>query len=224
MACENSQWAKVLWVDDNGGRGNFYTKHPPVSYELIYNAPTFTGGQCPNVQYKVVIQAEGATTHTAWQAWGCGVLVQWTSVPMLGKIKGIVEKPDGRIWIQYVHPTLGDIEDIFSLDGNTTNSIFWTPACLRINNPYRVLQGTAHIIGIIRVDGQPDNCGNLPTPCDFRITDSRGLVFTKTFDSACPIVTVECSGDKCPSNTCEVDCRGHKCCYNSQGQVVKVIS
>jgi hypothetical protein len=221
MVCENAQWAKVHWVDVSGNKGSFYTEHLPVFYELVSNG--FIGGQCPNVQYKVVIEGIGATTHSGWQAWGCGVTVQWRSVAVTGKIKGIIEKSGNLIWIQYTHPSLGDAEKIFAIDNNQSHQVRWFPYCFKTSAPYFVLQGSAKIINIIRVDGLPDNCGNLPAPCDLKITDSRGLIYQKAFDNACPTVTVECSDERCPPGTCEVDCHGHKCCYNAQGNVVKVI-
>lgn len=224
MACENSQWARISWVDSNSGRGNFYTKHPPVSYQLISNTPTFTGGQCPNVQYKVQVRVRGATTHPLWvTSYGCNVPIVWRSTAFNGKIRGLVEKTNNALWVQYTHPVLGDIESLFSLDGDESNSLRWAFGCAQANSPYLYLKESAEIIGVIRVDGQPDNCGNLPSTCELKVTDARGLVFTKIFDGSCPTVRIECSNNKCPTNTCEVDCHGHKCCYNAQGQVVKVI-
>jgi hypothetical protein len=59
--------------------------------------------------------------------------------------------------------------------------------------------------------------------CVLKISDNRGAIFQQTFTDTCPVVKVECSNDVCPPGTCEVLCHGHKCCYNAQGNVVKII-
>lgn len=58
---------------------------------------------------------------------------------------------------------------------------------------------------------------------DFKITDKYGRTFFKKEYIECPIVTWVC-GKNCPSGTvCECEHDGHKCCFDSDGNLIAVI-
>lgn len=211
MACENSQWAKVLWVDDNGVKGSFYTKHPPVSYACAYD------------NWELAYKEPEFETYTGYAA-----------------ISNVVINYPLRVCLGNQYPVFGTLpvkdKTIFWVSNGLYNATFCVDGVPR---PARricnvLVSGSGNHGGSNCLAGlggwsisgnyEPYDLNKHSSGYKLSITDSRGLVFTKTFDNGCPSITVECSGDKCPSNTCEVDCRGHKCCYNSQGRVVKVIS
>ncbi len=70
----------------------------------------------------------------------------------------------------------------------------------------------------------PFDGSTLSVDCKVKIYDTRGYVFSKTFDTYCPNITYLCQGNECPPNTCAVDCGNHICCYDNRGIAVQTIA
>lgn len=68
------------------------------------------------------------------------------------------------------------------------------------------------VTNIVRVDGQPDDCGN----CILTISKNGQTVYQRS-EPVCPIVEHFCDANQCPAGTCEVECNGTVCCYDSNG-------
>ena len=57
--------------------------------------------------------------------------------------------------------------------------------------------------------------------CAFKIFDALGNVVYQRTEDVCPIAWEEDIQEECPPGTCEVECHGKICCYNSQGISIK---
>jgi hypothetical protein len=79
-------------------------------------------------------------------------------------------------------------------------------SCTSVTNPgdgYNLV-----LTKLIRLDGQPDNCGG----CIFKIFKSNTVIYEK-IKPTCPIVNHFC-GAQCPSGTCECTNGSTVCCYD----------
>ena len=74
------------------------------------------------------------------------------------------------------------------------------------------------IDSIERSDGLADDCGD----CTFTIYSNEAVVYQQINES-CPTVDEYCD-NKCPPNTCEVECGNLICCYDSNGKAIKKFS
>lgn len=222
MACENAQWAKVHWVDVSGNKGSFYTEHLPVSYELVTHPPPFTGGQQPNIQYKIQYKQAQVLTNGTVQTFGAPFETTLGSNANKAPFSNLRMYFDNVEQFGTINGYMGFAKSIAASNGQVS----LTMNTINAQNVRALLLSGARGIAEIKfvpVTGSPLPNDNPPSTCDLKITDVRGLIYQKAFDNACPTVSVECSDDTCPPGTCEVDCHGHKCCYNAQGNVVKVI-
>jgi hypothetical protein len=100
---------------------------------------------------------------------------------------------------------------------NSIGQIFDNPGgCINTSSPAYGRRLDLASIDIIRVDGQPDNCGD----CVFKVTKNNVVVYQKA-TPVCPTVTHTC-GEQCPPGTCQCDCGSVVCCYDTvTGKAVK---
>jgi hypothetical protein len=101
--------------------------------------------------------------------------------------------------------------------GDTTGNLFYTSGgCINISSPTYGGRLDLGEIEIIRVDGQPDNCGD----CTFKVTKNNTVVYQKTTPT-CPTVNHFC-GEQCPAGSCECNCGTRVCCHHpTTGAVIK---
>ncbi len=83
---------------------------------------------------------------------------------------------------------------------------------------------SAHGMNLVKTAVVPADGGTLSVDCQVNIYDSRGFVFSKTFDTTCPNITYICQANECPPGTCEVDCGDHICCYDNRGIAIQTIA
>ena len=57
--------------------------------------------------------------------------------------------------------------------------------------------------------------------CAFKVFDAQGNVVYQRTEDVCPIAWDEPLQEKCPPGTCEVECHGKICCYDSNGISIK---
>lgn len=204
--CEGQNQAKVYFKYPNADWDTFLSTNPPVDYQSeIINSNSSNGnngsGQCDCIKYRISydLLKNGKLLYSYIQAaWG----------------------PIGGVRIYYSNP---DNMSASSLSQQILCKGLLSGKCLPEQQWINFAQGSgtpgltiANIL-ITRIDGLPDNCGGGETQCKFTITDSRGVVYTRT-EKECPQVKVVCGEDKkCPSNTCECQCGNMICCYDRNG-------
>lgn len=136
---------------------------------LVPPAPQvpFTGGQC-TTQYIVEATIENANTQGGIACQAIRNLTtagQVVNVP--GPVKGLKEVQVGSSTILYAVGTAVNGSDVLRTIGvpGVAQDTFIQPSCGNYgasNSVAYALPGTAQITNIIRIDGQPDNCGDPP--------------------------------------------------------------
>lgn len=110
--------------------------------------PDFQGGQCP-VYYAVAFQSHAGTSDG-------------TDTPILGPIAGIRiehrQHPRFGSWAWYLLISAPGAINLDFYEG-----MYWRTASASYNFP-DPKPPKPILIGVNRMDGQPDNCGNLPSP------------------------------------------------------------
>ncbi len=231
--CKNTNLAYVRWTNPKTEElEQFRSDYPPVSYSLeeIIEPPEFYGGKCPNTNY--YLRYQGAIIRN-------GDFAYWTDPPVK---KGLahVDFPVSNLKL-----TANNIEINYREDGFLFHWSFDRKGLypfgrnktyvVRVDTPTEsnkvILVTNSMGIKLLRfepVNGQI-NCeedrDEGSTKCEFKIFDTRGQVFAREFpDSSCPQVGVICDKERCPDNTCAVDCGDHICCYDNRGIAVKSIA
>lgn len=138
--CSNGQAVPVA------GTGGTYSSIAELEANLIY--PTFTGGQCPAL-YDVTFTFQ----HACHAGTNCDLGTN--SGTSTVRVDGPVEKADWEI------RTLDSSATLYVYHNGKKKFIFGCGGGICTNWELY----TAEIISVVRVDGLPDNCGNLPTTC-----------------------------------------------------------
>jgi len=186
--------------------------NPPLDYTIQQTDPQ--PGQC-YADYRI-----NPTTVRAWRStYGsqCGQ-IQTPPSMIINNAKILsIGVFDGK-WGVEIESVTG-----VSIRTNWGNNyrIYHYDGCRRARFSTGYTYASSLTVEIIRTDGLPDDCGE--SECVFEITDSTGVIYTRT-ESECPInVTVECA-EECPPNThCECVHGGVKCCFDDNGMLIKRI-
>lgn len=142
-------------IRENAHRVICNREPPPI------DTPPISGGQCP-VRYNVTVRY----TYTISQGGQCRTFTeQQTSNGVLGAIQGVRPYRSGN---NVGYQLIGAPDPPGNPSGVITSVIFidGTP------NPCPGRLASVNIVNMVRVDGQPDDCGNPPLPPD-DLPDSR---------------------------------------------------
>ena len=185
-------------------------------YEIDYK----TDGQCKNVTYYVRF-----SYFAAGQTGGCikdenGNCRIYQSVTGRKAIVHNVQTDSPELllpppfwWDESEHGTWAEKQSgCYIFWRESDNSIYKKYASTSPSSSSGAIPGTISY-KILRGDGKGDNCKT----CIFKVFKQGEIVHEET-RKECP--QVELLDDKCPENTCKVDCGTHYCCYGSDGIAV----
>lgn len=134
------------WLDSQG------------SGDPVTTPPPFEGGQCAGVEYEVTFQRNSFTVISCSSGTPQTFNVNQQAVSRLfGPLSGgeLVANGEGNCGTSRFTATLNG----FDSQGNPDSVVLWD-----VNRAIttRISSISGSITSVVRVDGQPDNCGNLP--------------------------------------------------------------
>src|SRR6476469_330783 len=202
--CEGAKSARVLFKYEGGSYDNIVSRNPPVTVTTEQKASEDSKGKCDGVVYSFDVWIQ----HNEYKEYNLklGNFTYWGPI---GKIsfKNYPQLGEGQIWLE----TRGD-------DNNQilpfADRVFY----------YLGPNYTPRIENLVRLDGQPDDCGNSGGTCVFTVSDSKGQLFKKEAEK-CPEYYCECDND-CPPGTvkcgdCCLPCEAIKSSIKAARQAVR---